>query len=327
MKFPKFELLFFGSDLFSVIVLKYLLARKLCPIQVVTKASTLLNQFCNEHKLDLHSWPLSFDNINRSPNIGLVASFGHLIDVHTINRFPYGLFNIHPSLLPQYRGSTPIQAAIRDGVSMTGCTIMRIPPIPKFDIGEIIIQEPLAIKDEEYAIELRERLAGLGATMFEKVLTNYEEHMLEARPQGEPNKSYAKKLRPEDGQINFRTESSEVIERKVRAYTGFIELFSFCLNGLKIRLEDMRSSREVGQYDLNNLSMHRLRSKGLIVDSVPPGTIYFHRVRYVVCIKCSDQKWLAFGRVTPMSKPRMSALDFYNGYLSQLDIRNIKTDF
>lgn len=326
MKAHRFKLLFFGSDTFSVIVLKYLLAKRLCPIQVVTGSSSLLSQFSGKSKLNLHSWPLDSSSIPQTSNIGLIASFGHLIDEATINQFKYGLFNIHPSLLPQYRGSTPIQAAIRDGISVTGCTVMKIPPIPKFDIGDIILQEKAAVEDEEYAIELRNRLAHLGATMFERLLLNYEHHISEARPQDVSNKSYAKKLKPEDGQIRFKIESSDIIGRKIRAYTGFIELFTYCLDGLRIRLEGMRSPKEVEKYDLNKLSSDMLASRNVIEDTVHPGTIYFHKVRHLACIKCSDHKWLAFDYVTPTSKAKMSGLDFYNGYLSKKHFLDRKTD-
>lgn len=326
MKTPRFKLLFFGSDTFSLIVLKYLLAKRLCPIQVVTRSSSLLGQFSSRDGLNLHNWPLDSTIIPHLSNIGLVASFGHLIDEATINQFKYGLFNIHPSLLPQYRGSTPVQAAIRDGISVTGCTVMRIPPIPKFDIGEIILQEKVAIQEEEYATELRDRLAHLGATMFEKLLLNYEFHISGARQQGVSNKSYAKKLKSEDGELRFKIESSDTISRKVRAYTSFTELFTYCLNGLRVRLEDMISPKEVEKYDLNKLSSDMSASGNAIDDTVHPGTIYFHKVRHLVCIKCSDHKWLAFNNVTPTNKARMSALDFYNGYLSKKHLLDRNTD-
>lgn len=327
MKIPKFRLLFFGSDNFSVTVLKYLLGRELCPIQVVTREGSLLGKFSNENKLYSHRWPLNLNSQDLTSNIGLVASFGHLIDVNTVNLFKYGLFNIHPSLLPQYRGSTPVQAAIKDGIAVTGCTVMRIPPIPKFDIGEIILQKQLDIKDEEYAVELGQRLAHLGAIMFEELLINYERHISEAKPQDSANKSYAKRLKPEDGQLRFKTESSDLISRKVRAYTGFIELFTFCCDGLKVRLEEMTSPKEVEKYDLQRLSSNLLGSKSVIEDNVPPGAIYFHRTRRIICIKCYDLKWLAFKYATPPSRARMSALDFHNGYLSKLEALARRTDF
>lgn len=331
MKANQFNLLFFGSDSFSIIILKHLLGANLCPVQVVTKPFSLVDKFSAHHRISRHRWPLDLldSTIKDRFNIGLVASFGQLIDVNTINSFKNGLFNVHPSLLPQYRGSTPIQTAILDGVKETGCTIMRIPPIDKFDIGDIILQERVEIERREYASKLRDRLATIGACMTERLLNNYDECLSFAKPQGDSGRSYAKKLKLEQGLINFKSESATRVDHKVRAFTGFLELYTYCLGGLKIRLEDMRDPSEVERYDLNNLAINQSRLKSAIDEDntdVPAGTIFFHKVRHVVCIKCSDNKWAVFDYITPEFKPRMSGLDFYNGYLSKVGPDRMKTD-
>lgn len=328
MKSHRFNLLFFGSDIFSTRVLSYILNKRLCPIQVVTRAGSLLDNYSHENHIIRHRWPLESKNFNNSDsfNIGLVASFGHLIDENTINQFKYGLFNVHPSLLPKYRGSTPVQTAIKEGVTETGCTIMRIPPIEKFDIGDIVYQEGVIIREREYATSLRDRLADLGAIMVERLLINYDEAIKNAKPQRNEGVSYARKIRPEHGFVNFRTSDSKLIDQKVRAYTGFIDLYTYCLGGLKIRLENMRDPREVESYDLNKLTSTILGRKSVINVEVPAGTMFLHKLRHILCIKCADSNWLAFDFVTPESKPRMSSLEFYNGYLSRLEWKDRRTD-
>lgn len=333
MKAKQFNLLFFGSDAFSIIVLKHLLDANLCSIQVVTKNHSLVDKFSTHHKISKYQWPLNLsDSQNRINefNIGLVASFGQLIDVETINLFKRGLFNVHPSLLPRYRGSTPIQTAILEGVKETGCTIMRIPPINKFDIGDIILQEKVEIRRREYALELRDRLASLGAKMTVNLLKNYDHCLSLARPQDSNNRSYAKRLKSEQGLINFKSESSTQIDNKVRAFTGFLELYTYCLNGLKVRLEDMRDPDIVESYDLNNLSANQIRMNHSIDEKgdvdLPAGTMFFHKTRRIVCIKCSNNRWVVFEHITPEFKPKMSGLDFYNGYLSRVSREEMKTD-
>lgn len=347
MKSNKYKLLFFGSDSFSAKILDYLHGEQVCSIRVVTKPETLLDRFAAVLRLERIHWPFNEacqqeDNYNDNQkenekfNIGLVASFGSMIDEKTVNQFKYGLFNVHPSLLPRYRGSTPIQAAILNGDQETGCTIMRIPPIAKFDIGEVILQQRLAIRKGEYAFQLRDRLADMGARMAEKLLLDYEDCMSNTRSQGSQGVSYAKKMKPEQGLIEFKAHSSTLIERKVRAYTGYIELFMICLNGLKVKLEDMRSPTELENLDLDRLSADQMGIKSVLVrpddcfdvlsDHVPAGTIYFHKTRHMLCIKCSDNRWIAFDHVTPDSRPKMSGLDFYNGFLSKVDSKSSKTD-
>lgn len=325
MKVDKFRLLFFGSDQFSIRVLKNLLDRQLCPIRVVTRAHTVLDKFSANRQLIRHVWRDGLDDVDPETfNIGLVASFGNMIDERTVNRFAYGLFNVHPSLLPQYRGSTPIQATIFDNRKVTGCTIMRIPPIPKFDIGEIVLQETVAVADREYAVDLRDRLADLGARMVENLLLDYDSCLKNAQPQGEENKSLARKLKPEQGHLQFKVETSDLIDRKVRAYSGSIDLYMTCLGGLRVRLDGMVEPRKVDTFDLDRLVMQLLNCDrtGPIGDDdgvkLSAGVMYFHKIRRLLCIRSADRRWLAFEWATPDRKSRMSAADFYNGYLSKL---------
>lgn len=319
-------MLFFGSDTFSVRVLNHLLKADLCPIRVVTKPRTLLERFSADKQLDRYYWPQGVKLINDF-NIGLVASFGNLIDESTIERFKFGLFNVHPSLLPQYRGSTPVQTAILEGIRQTGCTIMRIPPIAKFDIGEIVLQEKLDIREREYAMELRDRLADLGATLAERLLLNYDECMSNMRSQGNTNRSYARNFKPEIGELDFGKETSNTLDRRYRALHGFVDLYVF-VDHIKVRLEDMFDPTELVQLDLNRLAGQLLKQEAgqgdlVIEDSdIGPGTIYFHKLKRLLCIKCCDNRWLAFGYATPKGKTRMTAADFYNGYLSRLSQRD-----
>lgn len=308
----KFSLLFFGSDLFSVRVLSSILRRKACLVQVVSKPDTLLHQFSRNNNIIHHPWTPGISAVDPETfNIGLVASFGSMIDIETISKFEHGLFNVHPSLLPAFRGSTPVQAAILAGLEETGCTIMKIPPIEKFDIGDIVLQEKLLVSKNEYARNLMVRLADLGGLMAYRLLVDYDSLAKNIKPQTEAKRSYAKKLKPEMGMLSFRTESSIQIDRKVRAYTDFIQLYTFCLNGLRCRLDDMRDPEEVATYHLDELAR---TADG----PIERGRMLFHKRRKTLCIRCSDGEWLAFDRITPINKHTFSSLDFYNGYLSKV---------
>lgn len=334
MKVSNFRLLFFGSDAFSVRVLNRLLEEDLCAIGVVTKPRCPLEHFSIKNQLDRYEWPLQIGKeLRTSYNIGLVASFGSLIDVETTNYFTHGLFNVHPSLLPQYRGSSPVQAAIRNGLQETGCTIMKIPPIPKFDVGDIILQRRIKVKRREYAIDLRDRLADLGSTMSVELLKNYQYCLINARSQEEKLKSYARKLKKEDAVLHFKSESSVVIDSKVRAYTGFLDIVSFCLGGLQVKLDGLHDPDEVELYHIDKLiktqhsdSESNIKSAAGLEDVSRPGTMFFHKLRHILCIKCLDGRWIGFNYVTPDSKPVMTALDFYNGYLSKVEPYERRTD-
>lgn len=329
MSLNRFKLLFFGSDNFSVRVLNRLLGRKLIPIEVVTKSGSLLDQYSARNHLNVHRWPLEPMSIKEHDlNIGIVASFGHLINVDIIKQLNYGLFNVHPSLLPQFRGASPIQAAILNDLKETGCTIMEIPPVEKFDIGKIVLQEKLPVKRGEYSFELSSRLADIGADMFEEFLLNYDICRSKSRPQSEENKSYAKKIKPEQGLIRFKSESADLIDRKVRAYTGTIDLFTLYMD-IKVKLEAMRDKREVESINLERALNIHYTSMGLnYYSAMPPepGTLFFHKPRQLLGIKTADGQWAAFDFMTPETKHKMTAIEFYNGYLSSMEPENLITD-
>lgn len=320
----RFRLLFFGSDAFSIRVLQPLLDRRLCPVQIVTKPHSLLDSFSRKQNLTRHHWHTGLSGIEDGTfNIGLVASFGQLIDPVTVGRFQFGLFNTHPSLLPQFRGSTPIQAAVLNGLQQTGCTIMRIPPVQKFDVGEIVDQRALAIRQGEYAIELRDRLADLGSIMVIDFLLNYELYLSRARPQGDQGKSLARKLKLEQGRLEFKLETASVIERKILAYTGSIELYTSCLGGLRVRLSSFQSLNSVKRLQLDRLTSNLL---GQTEWTSEPGSMYFHKLRNLLCFKSADHQWVAFAHATPEGKAQMDAADFFNGYLSKIHPANRMTD-
>lgn len=319
MASDKFRLLFFGSDIFSLKVLDGILSRQIWPVQVVTKPNSLLHHYSKKKNLRQYAWEPGIRSIDQSVfNIGLVASFGAMIDIETITRFQYGLFNVHPSLLPTFRGSTPVQAAILNGLRETGCTIMRIPPVEKFDIGDIVLQQKLLVHEDEYARDLMLRLADLGSEMSSRLLLDFENSIRHLVPQSDARKSYAKKLKPEMGLLSFRTESSTLIGRKVRAYTGFIHLYTTCWGGMRCRLSNMRNQAEVATYRLDKLASCDQKAQ--------PGRVFFHKVRKTLCIKCNDGQWLAFDRISPPNKRMMNALDFYNGYMAKKDPRTHMTD-
>lgn len=330
----KFKLLFFGSDNFSVRVVKRLCEKNVIPAGVVTGSGSLLERYSSQNNVKIHRWPsngspkMSKEERNNY-NIGLVASFGHLIDTETVKSFKHGLFNLHPSLLPQFRGSSPVQAAILNDLKETGCTIMEIPPVEKFDIGNVILQERLPITKGEYAFELSCRLADLGAKMTVEFLNNYDICLEKSKPQSNEGKSYARKIKSEQGQINFRTEPANLIDSKIRAYTGTVELYTLIL-GRKVRLEGMRDPQEIESYNFERALNIHYRSLGIsfqLMEEAPPGTLFYHKPRHVFGIKASDGRWIAFDFITPESKPKMTSLEFYNGYLStDMETQLLRTD-
>jgi methionyl-tRNA formyltransferase len=120
----------------------------------------------------------------------------------------WGSLNIHASLLPAYRGAAPIQRALMDGVTQTGCTIFKLDE--GVDTGQWLAQESLSVSENETAGELYDRLQRLGAGMLLKVLDAVESGSLTLVSQDATLASYAPKLTPEDLVIDLHREARQV---------------------------------------------------------------------------------------------------------------------
>jgi methionyl-tRNA formyltransferase len=146
----------------------------------------------------------------------VVASYGRIVPQALLDVVPVA-FNVHPSLLPRYRGATPLQSAIRDGRSETGVTIIAMDA--GMDTGDVLLQERTPLGPEETYGELHDRLAVLGARMLVDALERYERGALVRRPQnalGVPEAEIAatltRPLRKDDLLVDWRRPSRAVVD-------------------------------------------------------------------------------------------------------------------
>jgi len=149
---------------------------------------------------------------------GILVAFGKLIPQSTIDIFPKGIINIHPSLLPKLRGPTPVETAILDGLAETGVSLMGL--TAKMDAGPVYLQSKVGLDGSETKPELAGKLLRLGTRLLLDNLDYILDGTLEPIPQASAHATYTKLLTKQDGLIDFK-ESAESIERKVRAFLGF----------------------------------------------------------------------------------------------------------
>ena len=142
-----------------------------------------------------------------------------------------GTLNIHASLLPEYRGAAPIQAAIRDGVAETGVTIMQM--VPALDAGPVILALRTPVEPDETAGELQLRLAEMGAEAVIEALALLSLGKATVAPQNDALATYAKKIVREDARLPFDAPSDRVA-RLVRAYDPKPGAWT-TLGGLEVR--------------------------------------------------------------------------------------------
>lgn len=148
------------------------------------------------------------------PDAVIVAAYGLLLPRAVLDLPPRGCINVHASLLPRWRGASPVQAAILAGDTETGISLMRMEE--GLDRGGIHAQASLPIGAQETAGELDQRLAVLGAELLVATLTHILEGRLPARPQDETLATYAGKLTPAAGRLDWTRDAVE-LARRVRA--------------------------------------------------------------------------------------------------------------
>ncbi len=148
----------------------------------------------------------------------VLAAYGKIIPKSILGLFPKGILNIHPSLLPKFRGPTPLETVILSGVAQTGVSLMRLEA--KMDAGPIFAQETLNLSGQETKQQLADKLSVIGSSLLTDNLDSIIDGKLKARPQDDTKATYTSLLSKKDGFINWN-QPPETIERKVRAYEGF----------------------------------------------------------------------------------------------------------
>lgn len=193
------------------------------------------------HKIDL------FSKVSKhQTEAAILVAFGQMIPKSVIDLFPKGIINIHPSLLPAYRGPTPIESAILDGEKTTGVSLMQV--TPKMDAGPIFAQEKVELTGRETKPELAQKLLQIGSDLLIKNLADILSGQLEPTPQDDSKATYTKKIKKEDGLIDF-SEPAEMIERKVRAFSGFPKTRAK-VHGQDIIITKVRIAKDINDGDL-----------------------------------------------------------------------------
>ncbi len=148
------------------------------------------------------------------PDICVLVAYGRLLKQPLLEVPPHGFLNLHPSLLPRWRGPSPIQTAILEGDTVTGVTIMRV--VLEMDAGDIVLQASTPIAPEETAGELTERLAELGARLLSQALDNLAQGDVNALPQNPDQVTMSALFEKERGRIRW-SDAAQRIHDQVRA--------------------------------------------------------------------------------------------------------------
>jgi methionyl-tRNA formyltransferase len=157
------------------------------------------------------------------PGVIAVAAFGQLLPKAVLDLPRLGCLNVHTSLLPKYRGASPIQSAILHGEPETGVTIMQMDV--GLDTGDILTQVTTPIRDDDNAATLHDRLAELGAQLLVTTLHDVAAGKLRPRPQQHELATHAAKIKKEDGRIDW-SQPARAIWNRIRAFTPWPGAFT-----------------------------------------------------------------------------------------------------
>jgi len=157
------------------------------------------------------------------PDLIVVAAFGQILRAHVLLMPVLGCLNIHASLLPRWRGASPIQHAILAGDKESGVSLMQMEE--GLDTGPVFTQESIPIRREETAATLHDRLAGLGANMLDRYLNDILDGHLLAQPQDDAASTYAPMIKKDQGTIDWNLPADQV-DRHIRAMTPWPSAFT-----------------------------------------------------------------------------------------------------
>lgn len=216
-----------------------------------------------------------------------MVAYGLIIPKRIIDIFPKGIINLHPSLLPKYRGPAPIQWAILNGDEETGISIIYL--TEELDGGDIILQERVKILANDTTESLSARLSVIGAEVLERAVKLIETDNVKPIPQESLGKvSYAPKIEPEMGRIDWNNKSRDIVN-KIRAFIPWPKAY-FLRDGLRVNIleaEDFPIKGEPGR-------VIKISENGIVVGT-QDGSILLKRLQ-------------------PESRKAISGLDFANGY-------------
>lgn len=293
MKNTSTPIVFFGTEDFSLTALTGLIEAGYNIVAVVTKPDSkkgrgqkltppTVKVLATKHNIlvlqpkklaEITDYVRSLD----SP-IGVLVSYGKIVPQSIIDLFNPGIVNVHPSLLPKYRGPSPIESTIKNGDKTTGVSIMLLSAA--MDAGPIYTTKQHALTGAESRPELYHTLADIGTNLLLETLPKIINQSLQPIPQDDDLATYCKLLQKEDALLNLDTLNADQAERLVRAHLGF-----------------PKSKLVVGEHTIIITKAHTSKEQKTPLD-----------------LECQDGAFFCVDELIAPSGRRMNAADFLNGY-------------
>lgn len=234
-------------------------------------------------------------------DVMVTAAYGNFLPQKFLDIPKFGTLNIHPSLLPQWRGAAPVQRALESGQRETGVSVAYT--VLKMDAGPVLRQITRPLKGDEKAPELLTELfeTGVNALLEELPSVFAGEAAARAVPQDEATLSHAAKVSPEEGELNFAKQSAIECHNKVRAFAGW--------PGTKATLKVKANGEEEAKEVVLKIATTRVSEEG----DAKAANGEVEVSKKVLRVPCGGGGWLELLEVQPPGKKVMPAGAFING--------------
>jgi methionyl-tRNA formyltransferase len=201
------------------------------------------------------------------PDLGVVVAYGKLIPEDLLRLPRYGMINVHASLLPKYRGASPVHRAVIDGEAETGVTIMQV--VKALDAGDMLAKATRAVAPDETSDTVERDLAGLGARLLIDVIDRIESGTVSPEPQDGASATYAPRLTKEEGLVDW-TLPAAAIHNRVRGLYPWPHAYSFLDSGriilLRTRVVGAGARAEPGEIvDVSRDAIHVAAGDGGVI--------------------------------------------------------------
>ncbi|MBI5799050.1 MAG: methionyl-tRNA formyltransferase [Candidatus Yonathbacteria bacterium] len=302
--------IFFGTSPFAATLLNALIGKGVVPAAIVTQPDRAAGRgkkltappikmtalqyhipLLQPEKLDTHFLQAI---AHCHADLFVVAAYGEILKKEVLDFPPHKTINVHPSLLPVYRGPSPIQTAIMNGDKKTGVSIMLLDEA--VDHGPILAQTTTQISTDDTTMTLSEKLALQSAELLAKVMPQWGEQKLAPVAQDDTKATFTRMITKEDGHIDW-TKSAAALERHVRAMAPWPGSWTI-----------LESNRKKIQLNLHKI--HTIQNKR----TAAPGTVLAMENGQLL-IACGAEV-LAIETLQPEGKQKMSASAFVNGHPS-----------
>ncbi|GLE00288.1 hypothetical protein PINS_up009015 [Pythium insidiosum] len=330
---PPYSVVFFGTDDVSVATLQRLhansqledhTARLVSDIHVVCPSDRKVGRskrtdpvpvkrFALDHGLAVTHTPDHVKTLKKwhpepllsTPfDVGVVVSFGYFLHPHLLANLRHGAINMHPSLLPKYRGPAPIHHALLHGDRETGVSVIEIDP-RAFDVGRVLLQRRAAIPDGITCEPLARELAAIGGECVLETLVDLEHRKRVAVPQDDALACHAPKIRLQDGFLSL-DDSADAIFHRWQALSDNV--------GVTLRFKDkdvkLVAMRRPTATELANV----LAEEERLGTPLAAGGFFFDKSLNALWLKCADGNWLLVTKLQQADRKVGDALDFANGH-------------